>query len=65
MRPTEQSCMTVRSQNLHLSDLHKFTAGDTVQVKLPPNSIRILTEDASTYNSYNRQNVKQILATRN
>lgn len=65
VRLTEQSCITVRSQNLHLSDLPKFTAGDTVKVKLPPNSIRILTEDASIYAAYNCQNVKQILATRN
>lgn len=59
VRLTEQSCITVRSQNLHHSDLHKFTPGDTVKVKLPPNSIRILTEDVSTYSAYNRQNVKQ------
>lgn len=58
IRLTEQSCITVRSQNLYHSDLRKFTSGDTVNLKLLPNNIRILREDASIYNSYNRQNVK-------
>ncbi len=66
VRLTEQSCIIVRSQNLHYSDLHKFNSGDTVKVKLPPDSIRILTEVSSTYELYNRQNVKQtVLATSN
>ncbi|WP_289500297.1 ABC transporter ATP-binding protein [Gloeocapsopsis sp. IPPAS B-1203] len=66
VRLTEQSCIIVRSQNLHYSDLHRFNSGDTVKVKLPPDSIRILTENSSTYTSYNRQNVKPtVLATSN
>ncbi|WP_168192446.1 ABC transporter ATP-binding protein [Chroococcidiopsis sp. TS-821] len=65
VRLTEQSCITVRSQNLHPSDLHKFTPGDSVKIKLPLNNIRILTEDALTCNAYNRQNVKPLLASSN
>ncbi len=44
IRLTEQSCIVVRRQNLHSSDLSRYSPGDTVQVRVLPDSIRILEE---------------------
>jgi spermidine/putrescine transport system ATP-binding protein len=44
IRLTEQSCIVVRRQNLHSSDLSRYSPGDTVQVRILPDSIRILEE---------------------
>ncbi len=58
VRLTEQSCIVVRRQNLHRNDLHRYAPGETVQVRVPPDSIHILEEDLSAHEGYARRTAK-------
>jgi spermidine/putrescine transport system ATP-binding protein len=60
VRLTEQSCIVVRLQNLHRRHLHRYAPGETVQVRVPADCIRILEEDISTYEGYTRRMAKDI-----
>jgi spermidine/putrescine transport system ATP-binding protein len=59
IRLTEQSSIVVRTQNLHRRNLHRYASGQTVQVLVSPDSIRILEEDMSAYEGYVRQMAKE------
>lgn len=59
IRLTEQSSIVVRTQNLHRRNLHRYASGETVQVLVSPDSIRILEEDMSAYEGYVRTIAKE------
>jgi spermidine/putrescine transport system ATP-binding protein len=47
VRLTPHSTLAIRRQNLSRSSLNSFEVGETVQVRLPPDSIRILEDEVS------------------
>lgn len=63
VRLTEQSCIVVRRQNLHRSDLHRYAPDETVQVRVSPDNIRILEEDLSAHERYARRMTLSALKT--
>lgn len=59
VRLTNTSQIVVRRQNLHRSTLGRFAVGETVQVRVSSDCIRILDEDASTHEGYTRRTTKE------
>lgn len=59
VRLTQASCVVVRQQNLQRSAIDKYSPGETVQVMMLPDSIRILEEDLSAHEGYARRTVNE------